>query len=65
MKINLTFKTPDVAYYATENLDGEKQLEAERAISKWVKNGECLTVEIDTKTKECRALPINESHNII
>lgn len=58
LKVQLTFKTPDVAYEATQDLPDEEQLAAEVAISKWVKYGEYLTVEIDTETDECKVIPV-------
>ena len=58
MKLTLSFKTPDVADYALEDIEDEDQKdEAQEAIDKWVKYGECLNVEIDTETGEARVLP--------
>ena len=65
MKVRLTFKTPDVIFYAIEDeipeglydIDPDKaeaiKDEIKDACNLWVKNGEYLTVEIDTETGIC------------
>lgn len=59
MTIKLTFKCPDVVFYATENIeDVEDKFEAEEACKKWIKYGELLTVEIDTQTGECTPIKV-------
>ena len=58
-KIHVGFKTPDAAYYALQDIqDEEKREEAEAIIDKYVKYGECLTVEFDTETGEAKVLEV-------
>ena len=50
MIIRATFKTPDVLDYslADAGLDEDETAEAKEKLSKWIKYGECITVEFDT-----------------
>lgn len=57
MKVQLTFKTPDVADEAIDRLPLLDRGEARKAIAKWVEFGEYLTVEIDTDEETCTVLP--------
>ncbi len=57
MKIQLDFKTPDVADYALEELSEGDRAAAETVIAKYVEYGECLSVELDTETGEATVLP--------
>jgi hypothetical protein len=59
MKVRLTFKMPDVIDQATEGEDEDKADEIKAACKKWVSDGEYLSVEIDTETGTCTALPAN------
>ena len=58
MKITLSFKTPDVIFYAVEDLSPEDKAEVEEACKKWIEYDEYLHVEIDTETGTCTALPV-------
>lgn len=60
MKIRLTFKTPDVVFYAINDIEGEEGIQAERAIGKWVKQGEYITVEVDTEKETCTVIPVKD-----
>ena len=52
MKIQLTFKTPDVFEYALNHIDMEDREDIERKITKkFVEYGEYLNVEYDTETE--------------
>ena len=54
MKITLTFKTPDVGFEATEDIeDFDEREKAKTAVAKWVEYDEYLYVEIDTETGTC------------
>lgn len=68
MKVRLSFKTPDVIDYAIEDLlldpnnDPDTNIEqinkVKTTCDKWVKYGECITVEIDTEDNTCVVLPV-------
>ncbi len=65
MKIQLTFKTPDVVDYAIRDLEEDQifvdegqKLCVEEALKKYVKHGEYLSVEIDTAAGTARVLPV-------
>jgi len=67
MKVRLTFKTPDVADYALQELeedqmfdDENQKFDVEAAIEKYVKNGEYLSVEIDTLSGTATVIPVGE-----
>jgi len=49
MKINLTFKTPDVE----DQLEAEELAEAQPLLNEYLEYNEYLTVEFDTETKTC------------
>lgn len=60
MKINLTFKTPDVVDYAAiENTEEGSKERAKflKTCEKWVEYGEYLRVTIDTETGTCTVNP--------
>ena len=58
MKIQLTFKTPDVVDDAIAQDGLESDATAiHQACDKWVRWGEYLTVEIDTVKGTCTAVP--------
>lgn len=65
MKIQIHFKTPDALYYAIEGEtqyveDEEEKEEIKSEIlsvcEKFIKYGECVTIEIDTKTGTAEVL---------
>ena len=59
MKIQLTFKTPDVVDYALECIEDEDQRhELESVIEKFVEYGEYVSIEIDSETKTARVLEV-------
>jgi hypothetical protein len=58
MKIQLTFKTPDVIDYAIEDLSEDEKEIAKTACEKWVEYGECINVTIDTDTETCIVNPV-------
>ena len=60
MKVQLTFKSPDVIDCAIENLSEEKKEEAKEIIQKFVRDGEYIDVEIDTDLETCDVIPVNE-----
>lgn len=65
MNIRITFKTPDALEHAINDAieaEGEKIGNSEREemieeikdmASRWIKYGECITVEIDTEEQTC------------
>jgi hypothetical protein len=62
MTIRLTFKTPDVVHRAIQDAaldaDGtEDREEIEKAVDKWVRWGEQVTIEVNTKTGEATVIP--------
>ena len=60
MKVQLTFKSPDVIDCAIENLSEEEKEEAKEIIQKFVRDGEYIDVEIDTDLETCDVIPVNE-----
>ena len=49
MKITLNFKTPDVIDYALEDIEDKFLVEKiKKSLSKWIKYGECVTLEYDS-----------------
>lgn len=58
MKIQLTFKTPDIVDYGIEDLSEEDKEIAKEVIKKFVKYDEYITVEIDTDLETCDVLPV-------
>ena len=58
MKIQLTFKTPDVLDYAIEGQNSVDQETIRKLAAKWVKYGEYLTVEIDIIKEICTVLEV-------
>ncbi len=58
MKIQLTFKTPDVIDYALENIEDKAEKEdITYELNKWIKYGEYAYLEYDTETKKMIVLP--------
>ncbi len=57
MKIQLCFKTPDVADYALEGLSEDERCAAEAVIEKYVEYGECVSIELDTVALTARVIP--------
>jgi len=52
VKIKLTFKNPDAIDIALSEIDGitdEKKDQARDVLSRWIKYGEYITVEVDTE----------------
>jgi hypothetical protein len=58
MKIQLTFKTPDVVDYALEDLSEDDKEIAKEVIKKFVTYDEYITVEVDTELETCDVLPV-------
>jgi hypothetical protein len=58
MKIDLHFKTPDVAYQAISDIPDEEKIAAEQAIGKFVRYGENVTIQIDTETGTAIVKPL-------
>ena len=59
MQIRLTFKTPDVLADALQELGDEyDQLPVRALCERWIRYGECVTVEIDTETETCTVVPL-------
>lgn len=55
MKVQLLFKTPDV----TDQIDDEDCTEEVLAVlAKFIRYGEYITVEFDTETNSCVAVPL-------
>ena len=60
MKIRLTMKSPDVAYYGLQDAGidpNEVPDDIQDALDKWVRYGEYVTIEIDTETGEAIVIP--------
>ena len=74
MKIRITFKTPDVLEQSIEDAidntidDGRSDISLEQreelrdkakdVCNMFIEFSECITVEIDTETKECTVVPL-------
>ena len=58
MKIQLTFKTNDVADDALENLNDRDTAKAEKLIAKYVEYGEYATIELDLETGAATVIPV-------
>lgn len=58
MKINLSFKTPDVIEQALEDVPDELHDKVREICETIIEYDECLTVEIDTRTGRARILPV-------
>ena len=56
MKIQLTFKTPDVL----EDLSESDRGVAKAVIAKYVEYDEYVTIELDTETGEATVLPVEK-----
>lgn len=56
MKFNISFKTPDAAHYALQDIDDEHKDKAEEIIGKFVRYGEYVDIEFDTETGEAKVL---------
>lgn len=48
MKFRLSFKTPDVVFYAVKGESEENKDAIERCLEKYVEYGECVSIEFDT-----------------
>jgi hypothetical protein len=60
MKFRLSFKTPDALDYLDEHDDDPEGVEAKKEFAKrFIKFGELVTVEFDTKAETAVAIPIN------
>lgn len=53
MKIQITMKTPDCLYYATQDMEEEEKVEFEELCKKWFEYDEYVTLEVDTENKTC------------
>ena len=60
MKIKLTFKSPDVLYYALKSMAEEDKEKAKEVANKYVKYGELITIELDSETAEAKVLEVRE-----
>lgn len=49
MKFICCFKTPDVLYYALQDVGADEREEAKAFAGQWVEYGECVDVEFDTE----------------
>lgn len=64
MKFNITFKTPDLDMQFEDNMyetdDGYRYLkeEVKKALDKFIKYDEIITVEFDTETKTVKVLEV-------
>ena len=59
MKVQLTFKTPDVVDYAVEDLDADDEFQARHVCDKYIRFSEYVDIEIDTETGEAKVLPVS------
>ncbi len=60
MKIRITFKTPDAVFYALEEVaDTEDLAPIKKAIDKFIKWDEQVTIEVDTETSTAIVIPVN------
>jgi len=56
-KVYIGFKTPDAAYYALQDIqDEDERAEAEAVIDKFLKYGECVTLEFDIESGKAKVL---------
>lgn len=53
MKVQLTFKTPDV----TDQLEDQDTPEIREQLEKWLQFGECITIEFDLDTDVASVAP--------
>lgn len=60
MKFIATFKTPDAARYALEDVPSEEMDAASQVVDKFVEFTEYVRIEFDTETQEARVIPVNE-----
>lgn len=58
MKIRMVLKTPDAIDNALMDVPDEIKGNVRNVLEKWLKWGECLTVEIDTDTETCIPIPV-------
>ena len=57
MTVQVTFKTPDAVYYASQDLDEDQKKRFKEVAEKWLKYGEYITVEFDLTTGNARVVP--------
>jgi len=58
MKVQLTFKTPDVVDEAVKEIESQEEAAIVNNLAcKWIDYGEYITVEIDTEKETCVVLP--------
>lgn len=57
MKINLTFKTPDVVCCALQDIPEDERDRAETVIKKFVKWGEVVEIKVDIDAETAIVLP--------
>lgn len=60
MKFTATFKTPDAARYALEDVPIEDFEAASEVVDKFVEFSEYVRIEFDTETQEARVIPVKE-----
>ena len=61
MVIKVTFKTPDVAFFAVEEADihlVEEKKRAHKLLREWIKDGEYITLEFDTEANTCTPVKV-------
>lgn len=57
MKIQLLFKTPDAVYQALQDVPEEDRDRAKQILDKFVRWGEVVEIEVDTKTETAIVVP--------
>lgn len=58
MKVQVTFKTPDVLDYVLDDLDEDNQEILKRLAEKYIKWGELVTLEFDLKNETVKVLEV-------
>ena len=58
MKVQVTFKTPDVLDYVLDDLDEDKQEILKRLAEKYIKWGELVALEFDLKNETVKVLKV-------
>lgn len=53
----VTFKTPDAAHYAVEDLPEDKRPAASELLQKFLQYGETVTVKFDLEKQSAEVLP--------
>ncbi len=59
MQFRLTFKTPDVTERAfSDDMTEDEREQVEAVLNKFIKWGECVTIEFDTETKTAEVVKL-------